>query len=359
MSPGFLKRCPPSPIINDSKRVRFAEVEDKNTSLSSFLGENSSNCEDSICTSTPVKYVKRPKSTKANQSTLRLRLSAIAESGEETGVADHESVDSGLGCSASNTMTSQPTVHSTKSQNSATSGSNKQKCLERSKISPNTIKKLKQFAFVERPTKKTESANDAQNSFRDQADEKCEKGNEEITKQPSTFRVEESLSGISTDKLSLTPVSNTNKPVSSENVGGNSLLRTRSPGHTIHHTDKRMGTGQLQRRCDFKSNSVNQNKALQTGSTNLSTGFSKLLTLCNKAKPFHTAKVPQNCTTTAKNKSPTLVRGNSEKTSSGTQKPKAKQTVSVNSLFTLNDEGSLSDIELEPDWGPATKKKKI
>ena len=357
MSPGFPNRCPPSPIINDSKRVRFAEVEDKNTSVScSFLGENSSNCEDSICTSTPVKYVKLSKSTKANQP----RLSAITESGETT-MADHESVDSGLGCSASNTMTSQLSVHSTKSHHSATSESNRQMCLEHSKISPSTIKKLKKFAFVERPIKKTESANDAQNPFRDQTDEKCEKGNGEITKQHSAFRVEEneSLSGISTDELSFTEISNRNKAVSSENVSVNSLLRARSPGQTIHHTDKRAGTGQLQRMRDFMSNNVNQNKALHTGSTTLSTGFSKLLTLCNKAKPFHTAKVPQNCTITPENKSPTLVRRSSEKTSSGAQKPKAKQTVNVNSLFTLNDEGNLSDIELEPDWGPATKKKKM
>ena len=357
ISPGFLKRFPPpSPIVNDSKRVRFAELDNKNTSAScSFLGENSGNCEGSICTSTPVKYVKHPKSPKSKQGTTSTRLFVIAEQKEEVTIPDHESIDSGLECSTTSAMTSQPTVKSTKSHSIASSESNRQMNLEHSKISPKTIKKLKQFAFVERSPTKTAGSNDAQNLLIGEKDEKCEKRNGENIKQHSAFRVEE---GVSADGLLLTQVSNTNKAVSSENSNVNSLLRTRSPGQTIYHPDKRVRTGQLQRIRDLMPNSVNQNN-VRTGSSNLSPGFSKLLTLCNKAKPLHTTNVPQNSITTAENKTPTLVRGHDENTSSDAQKRKAKQTANVNSLFTLNEEGNLSDIDLEPDWSPATKKKKM
>ena len=357
ISPDFLKRFPPpSPIVNDSKRVRFAELDNKNTSAScSFLGENSGNYEGSICTSTPVKYVKRPKSPKSKQGTTSTGLFAIAEPKEEMTITDHESIDSGLECSTNSAMMSQPTVKSTKSHNIATSESNRLINLKHSKISPKTIKKLKQFAFIERSPTKTAGSNDAQNLLIGEKDEKCEKRNGENIKQHSAFRVEE---GVSADGLLLTQVSNTNKAVSSENINVNSLLRTRSPGQTMHRPDKRVRTGQLQRIRDLMPNSVNQNN-VRTESTTLSPGFSKLLTLCNKAKPLHTSTVPQNSITTAENKTPTLVRGHDEKTSSDAQKRKAKQTANVNSLFTLNEEGNLSDIDLESDWSPATKKKKM
>ena len=366
MSPGFLKKVPPpSPIINDSKRARFAEA-DKNTSAScSFLGESFGNYEGSICTSTPVKNVKRSKATKTNQGTRRPGLSTTAES-KETAMIDH---DSGLGFSVNNTRISQPTVKSTKSHNTVTSESSREMNLEHSKISPSTIKKLKQFAFVERPAKKiecpTNSENplvgqNAENPLVGQNDEKNEKGNGENTKQHSAFRVEEneSLSRISTDGILPTPASNMNKTVSGENVNVNSLLRKRSIGQTIHHPNKTAGRGQLQRICGLMSNNINQRNMLQTGSTTLSMGLSKLWTLCNKAEPLNKANVSQNSIATAENKAPMHVRGNDEKTSSDAQKRKAKQTANVNSLFTLNDEDDLSDIDLEPDWGPATKKNK-
>ena len=151
-----------SPNIGNSHCVvRIPEMERKHfaTDYSFLSGSSTTDHEGIVFTSTPLKPPKLSQRPRVRQSMFRTNIPTIGESCEGGTTMETENgheTNSGILCSVeSKCSKARPSnsqhaiLCSSKEMKSPQECQNKQ---GRSKISPSTMKKLKQFAFMERPS---------------------------------------------------------------------------------------------------------------------------------------------------------------------------------------------------------------
>ena len=358
-----------SPIIGNSRSVRFAETESKQYS---FLNDSSvAGFDDNLRTSTPLKSSLKPSQGLA--AITKTKMPSIAETCEIKTAAgatkEADGTGSEIGHSTIATINTIPSQSSTaKSFNDVGSTS---KSL--SKVSPSTLKKLKQFAFVERPTSNDSKQNKENLNKISSPTEHGEKDNNTPGNKKSSlsFEIEtfESLSGISSNSLSQMKSSKRDVPMQQEHFDASSMLRTTHLPLVATNSSKHSGSpGQLERACDLVTKSVirsdteNSSSLLRTGNgshrpseNNSPTGFSKLLSYCKNASPVLGGTNSKNAT----NEKKICSLSSEGKQCKNVQAAKRKVQDASHSLFKLNDDDNLSDSDIELDWNPLAKKKKM